>query len=143
MSDREVVRLEIPPRPDHLALVRLVLSGTLAIERPIPERRVEDLRLAVTEACANAVDAHQASGDTRSIEVAIETSPGRVAVTVTDHAGGFDPEELAPQPSVTNPGRLRHERGLGMSLMRSHVDELEFQPTGDGTAVTLVVLGDP
>jgi serine/threonine-protein kinase RsbW len=143
VSDREVVRLEIPPRSDHLALVRLLLSGTLAIDRPVPERRVEDLRLAVTEACANAIDAHQASGDERPIEIAIESSPGRVAVTVTDHAGGFDPKELAPLPSVTDPGRLRHERGLGMSLMRSHVDDLAFRLTEDGTEVTLVVLSGP
>jgi anti-sigma regulatory factor (Ser/Thr protein kinase) len=89
------------------------------------------------------VDAHRDSGDQRPIEIEIESSPGRVAVTVTDHAGGFDPQELAPLPSITDPGRLRHERGLGLSLMRSHVDELEFRPTADGTAVTLVVLSSP
>jgi serine/threonine-protein kinase RsbW len=139
----DVVRLEIPPRPDHLALVRLVLSGAVAIDRPIPERRVEDLRLAVTEACANAVDAQQQAGDPRPIVVVIEASPGRVVVTVTDHAGGFDPDDLAPLPSVTDPGRLRHERGLGLALMRTHVDDVQFTPTDDGTEVALTVLGDP
>jgi serine/threonine-protein kinase RsbW len=135
----DVVRLEIPPRPDHLALVRLVLSGALAIERPVPERRVEDLRLAVTEACANAVDAQQAAGDPRPIEIVIEAAPGRVVVSVTDHAGGFDPDHLDPLPSVTDPGRLRHERGLGLALMRSHVDDVRFARTADGTEVTLTV----
>ena len=30
------VRLEIPPRRDHLALVRLLVSGTVAIDRLLP-----------------------------------------------------------------------------------------------------------
>jgi anti-sigma regulatory factor (Ser/Thr protein kinase) len=69
----------------------------------------------------------------------IKVDDAEVAVTVTDHAGGFDPDDVLPIPSVTDPQRLRHERGLGLPLMRSLVDELTFTPTGDGTVVRLVV----
>lgn len=133
------VRLEVPPRRDHLALVRLVVSGTVAIERTIPERRLEDLRLAVTEACANAVDAQQRKGTAEPLVVTIEVEDDHVAVTVTDRAGGFDLAEVEPLPAATDPQRLRHEHGLGISLMRSLVDEVHFTPTGDGTAVCLLV----
>jgi serine/threonine-protein kinase RsbW len=137
------VRLEIPPRRDHLALVRLVVSGAVAIDRRLAERRVEDLRLAVTEACANAVEAQLATGSTRSLEVTIELGDDLVAVTVTDHAGGFDVDALPSLPPVTDPGRLGHESGLGLALMRAHVDEITFTATADGTAVRLVVKADP
>lgn len=133
------VRLEVPPRRDHLALVRLVVSGAVAIERTIPERRLEDLRLAVTEACANAVDAQQRRGTAAPLVVTIDLDDDAVAVTVTDRAGGFELTELEPLPAATDPQRLRHERGLGISLMRDLVDEVRFTPTEDGTAVCLVV----
>lgn len=133
------VRLEIPPRRDHLALVRLMVTGALAIDRRLPEPRLEDLRLAVTEACANAIEAQLATGRRDPIHLAIEAGDDSVIVTVTDHAGGFDPGELEPLPPATDPGRLRHERGLGLGLMRGAVDEVRFTPTPDGTAVALVI----
>jgi serine/threonine-protein kinase RsbW len=138
-----VVLLEIPPRRDHLALVRLVVSGTASIERLVPERRMEDLRLAVSEACANAVDAQLARGAEDPLQVRIEVALDHLAVTVTDHAGGFDPGEVTPAPTATDPQRLRHERGLGIPLMHSLVDEVTFTPLGDGTAVTLIVRWSP
>jgi serine/threonine-protein kinase RsbW len=134
-----VVVLEIPPRRDHLALVRLVVSGAAAIERLVPERRLEDLRLAVSEACANAVDAQQAAGVDALLEVRIEVDEEVMAVTVSDHAGGFEPESVDPIPVPTDPQRLRHERGLGIPLMRSLVDEVVFTRLPEGTAVRLVI----
>ena len=138
-----VVVLEIPPRRDHLALVRLVVSGTASIERLVPERRMEDLRLAVSEACSNAVDAQLARGATDPLVIRMVVEKDSVEVTVTDHAGGFDPGEVTPAPRPTDPQRLRHERGLGIPLMRSLVDDVSFAPSDGGTAVSLVIRWSP
>lgn len=134
-----VVALEIPPRSDHLALARLVVQAAASIDRQVPEARIDDLRLAVSEACANALDAQAASGSEDGVRIAIEVDEGLIAVTVTDHAGGFDTASLSPIPPVTDPNRLSHERGLGIPLMRSLVDEVTFTRTADGTVVRLVV----
>jgi serine/threonine-protein kinase RsbW len=134
-----VVRLEIPPRRDHLALVRLVVSGAAAIDRSVPERRLEDLRLAVTEACANAVDATQRAGSSAPVAVTIELAEDLAVVTISDRAGGFDPAEIEVLPAATDPERLTHERGLGLSLMRSLVDDVDFRRSGDGMEVRLTV----
>jgi serine/threonine-protein kinase RsbW len=133
------VELEIPPRSDYLALVRLVVASTATLEPALSDRRVDDLRLAVSEACANAVDGQRALGSTLPVHIAIEVDRGTVAVTVTDHAGGFEPDAVDPIPPADDPGRLRHERGLGIPLMRSLADVVSFTPTDDGTAVRLVV----
>jgi serine/threonine-protein kinase RsbW len=134
-----VVRVEVPPRRDHLALVRLVVSGAAAIHRSVPERRLEDLRLAVTEACANAVDATQKAGSSAPVAVLIELQEDLAVVRVIDHAGGFEPAEIEVLPAATDPQRLTHERGLGLSLMRSLVDEVAFARTSDGMEVRLTV----
>ena len=133
------VELEIPPRSDYLALVRLVVASSATLEPALSDRRIDDLRLAVSEACANAVDGQRALGSSLPVHIAIEIDGEGVAVTVTDHAGGFEPDAVDPIPSADDPGRLRHERGLGIPLMRSLADVVSFTPTADGTAVRLVV----
>lgn len=135
----QVVELEIPPRSDHLTLVRLVVQSAAGIDGRVPEPRIEDLRLAVSEACANAVDAQEAVGNDDAVRITVERGDHELSVTVTDHAGGFAVDDVESIPPVTDPSRLRHERGLGIPLMRSLVDEVTFTRTIDGTAVRLVV----
>jgi len=63
----------------------------------------------------------------------------RLEVCVEDQGRGFDPSQLPDHPPVTDPDRLKYERGLGIPLIRALVDEVEFSPTGGGTAVRLVM----
>ena len=60
------VELDVPARPEFLALVRSIVTLIAETGSKLPAPRIEDLRLAVTEACANAIDAErrvQVSGD--------------------------------------------------------------------------------
>jgi serine/threonine-protein kinase RsbW len=136
-----VVELQIPPRSDHLALVRRVVESVARIDGKLPDRRIDDLRLAVSEACANALEALQAVDSNAPVTVTFEHTHDAIEVAVTDHAGGFEVDAVDPIPAATDPGRLRHERGLGIPLMRSLVDEVTFESTGDGTTVRLVLRG--
>jgi anti-sigma regulatory factor (Ser/Thr protein kinase) len=137
------IQLEIPPRNDYLALVRRVVAAAAGADDVLSDRRIDDLSLAVSEACANAIDAQRAVGSAAPVEVAIELRRGGVAVTVRDHAGGFAPDEVDPLPSADDPGRLRHERGLGLPLMASLTESVTFTPTEGGTAVRLEVTTPP
>lgn len=136
------ILLSIPPRNDHLALVRRVVSTAAATDDDLPDRRIDDLSLAVSEACANAIDAQRATGEPTPVAIRIQLDGGSVTVTIIDHAGGFSPDRLDPLPSVEDPGRLRHEHGLGLPLMRSLSESVTFEPTEDGTAVRIMVRGE-
>lgn len=133
------IHLQIPPRSDHLALVRRVVATAARLHDRLPDRRIDDLSLAVSEACANAIDAQRSAGSRAPVVVDVQLGDDRVAVTITDHAGGFSPDQVAPIPPADDPGRLRHERGLGIPLMRSLADAVSFTETADGTAVRLDV----
>jgi serine/threonine-protein kinase RsbW len=138
------IHLSIPPRNDHLALVRRVVSTAAGVVDDLTDRRIDDLSLAVSEACANAIDAQRAIGELSPVAIQIELRDAAVAVTVTDHAGGFSPDAVDPLPAVEDPGRLRHENGLGLPLMRSLSESVTFERTDDGTAVRIEVRGaDP
>jgi anti-sigma regulatory factor (Ser/Thr protein kinase) len=137
------IELLIPPRNNHLALVRRVVAAAAATTDDLTARRIDDLSLAVSEACANAIDAQRAIDAPAPVAVRIEIDPGTVAVTVVDHAGGFSPEDVDPLPAVEDPGRLRHEHGLGLPLIRSLSESVSFVATDDGTAVRMVVSRNP
>lgn len=132
-----VVELEIPPLSDHLALVRLVVESVARLDGTMPERRIDDMRLAVSEGCANALDAQARAGSGAPILLTVESGEGVTTVTITDHAGGFEPSSVDPIPAATDPGRLRHERGLGIPLMQALVDEVDYSRTDDGTTLRL------
>ena len=138
------IHLAIPPRTDYLAVVRRVVAAAAGVGDVLSDRRIDDLSLAVSEACANAIDAQRAAGsDAAGRGGDRARSAGGVAVTVRDHAGGFAPDEVDPLPEADDPGRLRHERGLGLPLMESLTESVTFTPTADGTAVRLEVAAPP
>ena len=62
-----------------------------------------------------------------------------VVIEVEDNAGGFEVDALVPHPPVEAPERLHHERGLGVPLMRTLADEVEFRSEGGGTTVRLLL----
>ena len=135
----EDFEIEIPPAFEHLAMVRSVLSTALEAEPVLKEERLQDLRLAVSEATTNAIEAHQKQGSDAAVGVRITVGDKKVTVKISDQGGGFDPTKLKKHPPVTDPERLEYERGLGVTLMRRLTDDCTIAPTKNGTTVTLVI----
>jgi len=137
----EVVELELPPRPEVVSVARLVVGAVAAVDPLFDEERGADLRLAVSEACTNAIQAQEAErlGADAAAPIVLRCSVGDgiIRLTVQDHGGGFDPTGLEAHPAVTDPARLEHEGGLGIPLIRLLADELEFQRTPGGTTVVM------
>lgn len=136
----EVVELLLPPRPEAVSIARLVVGAVVAGEPAFDEDRAADLRLAVSEACTNAIQAqgHGAeAGADLPVAVRCTVADEVVVVEVRDHGEGFDPDGLSPHPEVTDPARLEYEGGLGIPLIRLLADELVFRPEGDGTTVVM------
>ena len=140
----EVVELELPARPEAVSVARLVIGALVAGEPLFDDERAADMRLAVSEACTNAIQAHLAHPDDAGDAVVLmrcTVGDDHIEVEVVDHGGGFDPSSLQPHPDVTDPARLEHERGLGIPLIRMLADELSFEESDGGTR--LVMRFDP
>jgi serine/threonine-protein kinase RsbW len=139
-----VVELAIPARPAYLSLVRLVVDAAVDSLAPgLSASRLDDLKIAVTEACANAIEAHEAIITEGPVVVRCIIDEQQVTVEVVDHGRGFDPNRVETLPAATDPRRLRHESGLGIPLMRTLTDAMSFTPAADGTTVTLTVFRPP
>lgn len=116
-ATERTVRLAIPARPEFVSVARHTLEG-LAGLRGLPPETVADLKLALTEACANAVD-HAYGEAAATIDVVFELSADRIAFEVADTGMmGFAPESGASGEAG--------ESGLGLTIMCALADELEI-----------------
>lgn len=141
MGEVGEVELEIPARPAYVSLTRQVVAAIAAVEPRFRTERIDDLRVAVSEATTNAVEAHAADEATGRINIhcVLDVDGDRITVEVRDQAGGFDPAEVPVVPEPGHPDRLGYEHGLGIPIMRELADETEINPSGSGTSVRLVV----
>jgi serine/threonine-protein kinase RsbW len=134
-----VVELEIPARPEYLSLARLVVAAAASIDVAMKDERIEDLRVAVSEATTNAIEAHTTLDGGDRIVIRCNLADDRVEVEIEDQGLGFEPSEVAALPDMTDPARLDIEGGFGLPLMRVLADEAEIRSSPEGTAVKLVV----
>ncbi len=136
----EVV-LAIPALTEYVSLVRLVVSSAAQIHPCIEPERIEDLRVAVSEATTNAIRSHESSGTTAQIRVTCNVAEDHIEVIIRDYGKGFDPDALPDIPEPGSPERLLHESGMGLRLMQMLADETEIYPSSSGTYVRLVFHG--
>ena len=135
MSERKQ-ELRIAPRRENLAVARRFVAEAAGSLHLAPQQ-FADLQVAVSEACTNAIDAHEASGVAAAIVIRCTVSDRAVEVVICDHGGGFDPNTEIELPATDDPRRLQFENGLGLSIMRAFSDWLEITRHADGTAVHL------
>jgi serine/threonine-protein kinase RsbW len=119
-SEDRRVRLTIPAKAEYITLGRLALSA-IARVRPLSDETLNDLKLALTEACTNSVR-HAYSGDRAgTVEIVYQLEPDRLVVEVVDDGQGFEPGELAGEGN----GDL-NEGGLGIAIIQAVTDEVEI-----------------
>lgn len=133
------IELEIPARPEFVALARLVVSSLASSRRDLADERIDDLKLAVSEACTNAIEAHRAADTHDRVLLRCEEYNDRLEIVVLDRGAGFEPSDLPEHPPVTDPHRLEFERGLGVPLIRTLVDDATFESSSEGTSVRLIM----
>ena len=127
------------PGDDYRPVVNLVLAAAEVLDPPVQRLRLDDLRLAVTEACSNAVKVHRPEALGDPVVVSCHIDDACVRVDVRDRGPGFDPDDLDPLPDPEDPERLQHEHGLGIELIRLLADNVSFRAESDGTVLTIEV----
>ena len=128
---RRVVEFEAPSRPGAVSRMRERVRR-FAASMPFTPDQLDDIRVAVGEACTNAVK-HGRSPLHPRIGIRMERYPDALRVFITDHGPGFDPATVCPPC----PGDLC-ECGRGILCMRGLMDEVIFHRLEPGMRVELV-----
>jgi len=125
------VVLRMPAKAEYLVLARLALSG-LAHTVELDPEVLADLKLAVTEACANA--ARHAYEDEGRVTLRIAADEGAVRIEIEDEGAGFAGVHAELEPE------LLPEDGMGLAIIRAVVDELQVGSGEGGRGTRLRLL---
>lgn len=123
--------IRIPSNTDAgRALVEEVLAE--ARKREWPEDDLFGVHLALEEALVNAIRHGNQMDERKLVSIDCTVSAEQVAVQIADEGNGFDPNEL-PDPTLDE--NLECPSGRGVMLMRSFMDQVDFNHTGNAVSM--------
>jgi serine/threonine-protein kinase RsbW len=130
VSSGGTVELKIPGRAEWVAVARLAVAAVASRLR-FSVDEIEDVKLAIAEACTNAI---QAAGgvDAGVIEIVCDAREDELRVTVRDRSTG-------PHLEALDPGSMGADRteALGVFLIRALMDGVEYSTDSRGTELVM------
>jgi serine/threonine-protein kinase RsbW len=115
-----VVELTIPGKPEYVGVARLAILGVASRMR-FSYDEVEDIRLAVGEACTTAIErANGTSSPGQEVRVRCLIDPTRLVVEVADNIS-----TPAGTEQSSGPEQFPDERSLGGVLIRILMDDVQ------------------
>lgn len=139
------VELAFTPLPTHVRTARLIATA-VARRAGITESLLDEVRLAVGEACSRAVEAHRQHCPAEPVRLELSDDDGRFQVVVSDNAPGGeaaavevpsmgtvdDPPEsgaaAVPEPLPVN---------FGLAVIAGLADDVEVSSTDRGLKVRM------
>jgi anti-sigma regulatory factor (Ser/Thr protein kinase) len=134
-ADAAVV-LRFAPLPEHVRTARLV-AVALARRVGVEDGLLDEVRLAVGEACSRAVGLHRAAAPNVPVVVQLDDGPERFGVEVVDAvSGGPVPK---PEDEGAADGGFGEDGGadMGLAVLRGLVDDLEVELTSRGGVIRM------
>src|SRR5215475_3646508 len=147
------VEMSFTPLPAHVRTARLVATA-VARRSGVDEALLDEVRLAVGEACSRAVEAHQEHCPAEPVRVALTGTNGRFEVVVTDTAaqhngaadaagagdradGGARAPGDEPDGAPGGPARLAVPAELGLAVIEGLADDVEIARTKAGLSIRM------
>ena len=128
------VDLTIPMVPEmELAATRT--AEAVAEFMRMDEDKIEEIKMALIEACINAFE-HSQSKD-RRVFIDFDIGDDELTIRISDRGQGFDPA-FAREEVVHKRERGESRRGWGLKIMEELMDEVAVQSDEHGTAITMM-----
>lgn len=136
MSGKEqgcLMELRFPARTACMKPVRKSARAALR-DYGLDKRAIEEIVLAISEACQNVMRHGYGEGDAGDIVLAISRDGDGLAIRITDFAPTFDPTQVEPRDlSDIRPG------GLGVHFITELMDTAECLPGPGGVGNVLLM----
>jgi serine/threonine-protein kinase RsbW len=116
--------LRVKSKTENLSEIRDFVSGN-ARAAGILEATVENIILAVDEACTNIIKHAYKLSPEGEIIIKINYDDEKFTVTIIDYGKSFEPDRV-PLPDLQKYYREHRVGGLGMYLMKSLMDNVEY-----------------
>ncbi len=122
------IRFIFPSHTSQLELIRRITKKVAAIADTFSEEELEDIGLAIDEACTNVIAHSYKRSEDAVISVGIDLESDRITIELTDRGKGgqeFNPENLPLVDKETYLNRLT-KGGLGVYLIKKIMDEVKY-----------------
>jgi serine/threonine-protein kinase RsbW len=132
------VELSFTPLPAHVRTARLVATA-VARRSGVDESLLDEVRLAVGEACSRAVEEHQLHCPAEPVRLALSDMADRFEVEVTDNCAP-DSAKLAGvglESKASATGAAGLQAGLGFAVIAGLADNVEISETAEGTSIRM------
>ena len=138
------VEVTFTPLPAHVRTARLVATA-VARRSGVDEALLDEVRLAVGEACSRAVEAHRRHCPAEPVRIEMTDQDERFVVTVSDHAPTATGRPAAPAAASDSAG---HDRagydggsaipaGFGLAVISGLADDVRVMSTSSGVSVRM------
>lgn len=126
--DYETIKMEIPANPDYVSILRLTTSG-IANKLGFSMDDIEDMKVAVSEACSNAVK----HSEDNKVSINFNLLNNGIQIEIIDNGKGYDVDSIQT-PDLSNP----KEGGLGLFIIQTLMDEVDIESKGNhGTTIKM------
>lgn len=134
------VKINVPARADYISVIRLTVSG-LAYQMGFSYNDIEDIKVALAEACNNVVSHAYRNSEAGDMIVDFHVEAERLRIIISDEgtSSPFDAKRLKNEASSLH-GKSLDEidvGGLGIYLMKTLMDEIEYETDEKGVKVSL------
>lgn len=128
--------LKIETRHEELDRVSAAVEE-LAERESWPPEMVYRVTLVIEELVVNIIN-HGHDDGVHDIEIAMASEPDALTVDIIDDGRPFDPLSDAPEPDLDSLLEDRPVGGLGIHLVRTMMDEVQYRRDQDRNHTTLV-----
>ena len=134
------VELTLPPLPAHVRTARLVVVAA-ARRAGLDDSLVDELRLALGEACSRAVGLHTKHAPAAPVRVTVSDDASGLTITVVDEGPAAEPTsgDLARDMLDSADDDLADvvDPDVALAVVKGLVDDCEIDVTSTGTTVMM------
>ncbi|WP_026476748.1 ATP-binding protein [Alkaliphilus transvaalensis] len=132
-TNKDEIKLSIPNKPEYVSVVRLTVTG-IANRMGFNIEEIEDLKVAIAEACSNAITHGHKDDDNFKVSFVIEEN--KLVVTVCDSGRGCMINDIK-NPDLDHLNQEK-EGGLGIFIIKSLMDDVKISSSvGCGTTIMM------
>lgn len=131
------VTLTLPLAPD-MEIAAGKTATAMAELMSMGADRIDEVRMAVVEACINAIE-HSHARD-RKVQLIFQvlggSEPEILRITVRDDGIGFSPDEVE-EPTIEDKLKAERKRGWGLKIMKGLMDDVQIRSGSNGTMIVM------
>jgi serine/threonine-protein kinase RsbW len=124
INNKNISELIVKSRTENLSLIRDFVSKK-ASAAGLSKEDIENIMLAVDEACTNIIKHAYKSYNDGEIVINLEFNAQKILISIIDYGNTFNPDSV-PDPDLQKYYKNGRVGGLGMYLMKTLMDDVKY-----------------